>query len=69
MIAIFLICGCLFIPALSAVTYALVTNAYNEGYLAGVERGTYDACKQQVDTERLFRGIEPRNARFPYNNL
>ena len=58
MIAIFLICGCLFIAGITATINAIARDAYDEGYRAGIQRGTYDACKQQVDTERFFRGIE-----------
>ena len=68
MIALFLICGGLFIAALSAVTYALVTNAFNEGYKKGVQRGTYAACRQQVDTESFFRCVDSTASKtsFPH---
>jgi hypothetical protein len=68
MSAIFVICGCLFIAALTATVWALVHDAYRAGYKAGVARGTYDACKQQVDTDAFFRCVDraASTIKFPH---
>jgi len=67
MIAIFILSGLLSIVGITAVVNALVKDAYNEGYRHGVKRGTYDACRQQVETEKFFRDIESASkTSFPH---
>ena len=68
MIVIFLISGFLFIGGITAVVTTLVKDAYAEGYRNGVHRGTYAACRQQVDTESFFRAVDAATAKtqFPH---
>ena len=69
MTAIFILSGILFAAGIGAVTYALVKDAYQTGYREGHQRGTFDACKQQVDTEAFFRGIgHSDKTQFPHRN-
>ena len=65
MTAAFILAGCLFVAGVTATVNALVKDAFKEGYRQGRERGTYDACRQQVDTEAFFRGIEEKTT-FPH---
>lgn len=67
MTAVFIICGCLFCAGIWATINALVKDAYNEGFRHGIKRGTYDACRQQVETEKFFRDIESASkTSFPH---
>jgi len=69
MIPIFILSGTLFAAGIGAVTYALCKDAYQTGYREGHQRGTFDACKQQVDTEKFFRDIDSASkTQFPHRN-
>jgi len=67
MIAIFILSGLLSIVGITAVVNALCKDAYQTGYREGHQRGTFDACKQQVDTEAFFRGLgHSDKTQFPH---
>ena len=66
MIAIFITISVFTCAALWALIRVLVQDSYKQGYRHGHLRGTFDASKQQVDTERFFRNAD--NTQFPHKN-
>jgi hypothetical protein len=70
MIVAFTIASGCFVAGIAATVHALVKDAYNDGYRAGLKRGTYDACRQQVDTDAFFRCVDTAASKtqFPHRN-
>jgi hypothetical protein len=49
------------------VTKSIAHAAYEEGREVGYRHGVYDASKQQVETDKFMRGIEPAaKTTFPH---